>query len=223
MENVNYRSNLQIYFTKPVGIKCLPTDPFVDLLTDPFYRSRSTVIALAMGWLAGAFVFYVLHQHGPLSHELLYVGVAIAIGALWIHASTGMSLRYFFGCCQKRNVDQSSNRRKTAIATWEPSTSGPILAKVSIDATRVQEYIKEKREQTGAKITLTHVIGRILGTKFIFELIVSKRESCCIGTPKGRGHQWTHFIGQIYQKQNCRYLLLGVPRRRQKPCPKNGE
>jgi len=54
-------------------------------------------------------------------------------------------------------------RRKTAISTWEPSESGSIFAKLSVDMTNSLAYINKLRESKGTKITVTHLVGKAVG------------------------------------------------------------
>jgi len=89
-------------------------------------------------WLS---VFYYL-----IPTSLFWPIVAIGFGLLWIHASTGMSLR-----------------RKTAISTWKDSSSASIFAKLSVDMTNALAYIEKYRNETGTKITITHLVGKAVG------------------------------------------------------------
>jgi len=74
-------------------------------------------------------------------------GVLLTFMAWWfIWASSGMTLR-----------------RKLQIATWSEPSEGCIHAKMTFDATKVMEYIEEKRRKTGEHITLTHVVGKAMG------------------------------------------------------------
>lgn len=53
-----------------------------------------------------------------------------------------------------------STRRKLAIATWSAPREGNIYGKLTLDATKMNAYIKEVREKSGQKVTITHVVGR---------------------------------------------------------------
>ena len=55
-----------------------------------------------------------------------------------------------------------SLRRKLAIATWSAPREGNIYGKVILDARPALEYIKKLRQETGEKITLTHLITRAI-------------------------------------------------------------
>ena len=54
-------------------------------------------------------------------------------------------------------------RRKLAIATWRPSTDGRIYTRVAVDATALLAYVKQTRAETGARVTITHVVGAAMG------------------------------------------------------------
>lgn len=56
-----------------------------------------------------------------------------------------------------------SVRRKLAIATWAPPREGNIYGKLTVDASNALKYIEEKREETGLKVTMTHVVGAAIG------------------------------------------------------------
>lgn len=53
-----------------------------------------------------------------------------------------------------------STRRKLAIATWGAPREGNIYGKLTLDAGPVLAYIERVREQTGEKVTITHVVGK---------------------------------------------------------------
>jgi len=53
-----------------------------------------------------------------------------------------------------------STRRKLAIATWRGPREGNIYGKLNVDATAALAFIAEKREQTGQRITITHLVGK---------------------------------------------------------------
>ncbi len=59
-------------------------------------------------------------------------------------------------------MGKMSVRRKLAIATWSAPKEGNIYGKVTFDVTKVQEYLKELRDKTGEKTTVTHFVGRVL-------------------------------------------------------------
>jgi len=91
-----------------------------------------------------SFWLFVLYQFVPPT--VFWTIVFVGLGALWVHASTGMSLR-----------------RKTAISTWSPTDSSSIFAKLSVDMTNAQQYLNKLRDDTGTKITITHLLGKALG------------------------------------------------------------
>lgn len=97
-----------------------------------------------MGFTTVAFWTFVVYQFIPTG--LFWILFLVSFVGLWIHASTGMSLR-----------------RKTAISTWSQSESGSIYAKSSIDMTNSQIYINKLRDDKGLKITVTHLVGKAIG------------------------------------------------------------
>eukprot|EP01098_Paradermamoeba_levis_P006818 TRINITY_DN2837_c0_g1_i1.p1 TRINITY_DN2837_c0_g1~~TRINITY_DN2837_c0_g1_i1.p1 ORF type:complete len:299 (-),score=124.55 TRINITY_DN2837_c0_g1_i1:54-950(-) len=50
-------------------------------------------------------------------------------------------------------------RRRIQLATWKPSSEGNIYCKVSLDASKVVEWLKKQKEK-GNDITLTHIVGK---------------------------------------------------------------
>jgi len=97
-----------------------------------------------MGLTNAIFWLYLFHQILPST--VFWVCTFVSFGALWVHASTGMSLR-----------------RKTAISTWDSSSSGSIFAKLSIDMTNSLAFINKQRDDKGVKITVTHLVGKAVG------------------------------------------------------------
>jgi len=97
-----------------------------------------------MGITTVAFWLYVVYQFVP--SNIFWPGSFLLFAALWIHASTGMSLR-----------------RKTAISTWTQSEDGTIFAKLSVDMTNAQSFINTLRDDKGQKITVTHLVGKAIG------------------------------------------------------------
>jgi pyruvate/2-oxoglutarate dehydrogenase complex dihydrolipoamide acyltransferase (E2) component len=53
-----------------------------------------------------------------------------------------------------------SQRRKLAVASWRPSQDGRIYTRAEIDAGPMIEYAARLSEETGERITITHVAGR---------------------------------------------------------------
>jgi hypothetical protein len=51
-------------------------------------------------------------------------------------------------------------RRKLAIASWGDPREGNIYGKMTVDATSALAYIEQVREETGQKVTMTHVVGK---------------------------------------------------------------
>ncbi len=54
-------------------------------------------------------------------------------------------------------------RRKIAVATWRPARDGRIHARMEVDASAALAYLDRVREQTGERVTITHVVGAALG------------------------------------------------------------
>ncbi|MEY3015243.1 MAG: hypothetical protein RIT45_3978 [Pseudomonadota bacterium] len=57
-------------------------------------------------------------------------------------------------------MGKMTTRRKLAIATWSAPSEGNIYGKLTVDAGPALAYIERKREETGEKITITHVVGK---------------------------------------------------------------
>jgi pyruvate/2-oxoglutarate dehydrogenase complex dihydrolipoamide acyltransferase (E2) component len=51
-------------------------------------------------------------------------------------------------------------RRKLAIASWSSPKEGNIYGKVTVDATEALAYLEQVREETGERVTLTHLVGK---------------------------------------------------------------
>lgn len=60
-------------------------------------------------------------------------------------------------------MHKMSTRRKLAIATWGPPNEGNIYGKLTVDATEALAYLAHVRASTGEKVTLTHLVGKIVG------------------------------------------------------------
>ncbi|MCC7385276.1 MAG: 2-oxo acid dehydrogenase subunit E2 [Deltaproteobacteria bacterium] len=56
-----------------------------------------------------------------------------------------------------------SLRRKLAIATWAAPREGNIFGKITLDATHALRYLEELRVKTGEKVTITHLVGKVIG------------------------------------------------------------
>ena len=56
-----------------------------------------------------------------------------------------------------------SVRKKLAIATWSAPTEGNIYGKLVVDAQPALDYIASKREKTGIRVTMTHLVGAAIG------------------------------------------------------------
>ncbi len=53
-----------------------------------------------------------------------------------------------------------TTRRKLAIASWRPPREGNIYGKLTLDAGPAISYIDHLREETGEKVTVTHLVGK---------------------------------------------------------------
>ncbi len=54
-------------------------------------------------------------------------------------------------------------RRKLAIASWGSPSEANIYGKVTVDATEALAYLEHVREQSGEKVTITHLVGKAIG------------------------------------------------------------
>lgn len=54
-------------------------------------------------------------------------------------------------------------RQKLAIASWNAPMEGNIYGKVVVDATNALAYLEHLRKTTGAKVTITHLVGKAAG------------------------------------------------------------
>lgn len=56
-----------------------------------------------------------------------------------------------------------TTRRKLAIATWAAPNEGTIYGKLTVDATEALAYLAHVRATTGEKVTITHLVGKVVG------------------------------------------------------------
>ncbi|MCU0691588.1 MAG: 2-oxo acid dehydrogenase subunit E2 [Polyangiaceae bacterium] len=56
-----------------------------------------------------------------------------------------------------------SFRRKLAIATWSAPREGNIYGRITLDVTDSLRYMEQLRQETGEKITITHLVGKAAG------------------------------------------------------------
>ncbi|MBM66188.1 MAG: 2-oxo acid dehydrogenase [Myxococcales bacterium] len=56
----------------------------------------------------------------------------------------------------------NSTRRKLAIATWAAPREGLIYGSLSIDTTEAQRYIDYLRDESGLRVSITHLVGKAL-------------------------------------------------------------
>jgi pyruvate dehydrogenase E2 component (dihydrolipoamide acetyltransferase) len=54
-------------------------------------------------------------------------------------------------------------REKISIASYTPPREGAVHIKMEIDVTKTQQYIERIREETGERVTMTHLVGKSLG------------------------------------------------------------
>lgn len=71
----------------------------------------------------------------------------------------------------QRNVDlgpplKASAWRKIAIGTWPNSGDPSVYGIVEFDATKMLDYIQKVQSRTGERITITHFVGKAIGTCF---------------------------------------------------------
>lgn len=55
-------------------------------------------------------------------------------------------------------------RQKLAIASWAAPQEGNIYGKMTLDVTAALAYLDHVRATTGAKVTLTHLVGKAIGS-----------------------------------------------------------
>ncbi|MBU52516.1 MAG: hypothetical protein CL920_27795 [Deltaproteobacteria bacterium] len=55
-----------------------------------------------------------------------------------------------------------SLRRKLAISSWSAPKEGNIYGKLTVDATELLKYIQHIRDKTGNKVTITHLVGKVV-------------------------------------------------------------
>lgn len=60
-------------------------------------------------------------------------------------------------------MNYMTTRRKLAIATWGPPDEGNIFGKLTLDATEALAYLQHIRDTTGEKVTITHLVGKVVG------------------------------------------------------------
>lgn len=60
-------------------------------------------------------------------------------------------------------MQKMTTRRKLAIATWGPPDEGNIFGKLTLDATEALAYLAHIRATTGEKVTMTHLVGKVVG------------------------------------------------------------
>lgn len=57
-------------------------------------------------------------------------------------------------------TEPNSVRRKLAIASWSPPKEGNIYGKLTVDVSQAKAYLAWVREETGLKVTITHLVGK---------------------------------------------------------------
>lgn len=63
----------------------------------------------------------------------------------------------------------NSLRRKLAIASWRSPTEPNIYGRLTLDATEAIAYLRDVRQRTGQKVTITHLVGRAVGQALALE------------------------------------------------------
>ena len=53
-----------------------------------------------------------------------------------------------------------TTRRKLAIATWRSPREGNMYGKMTLDATNVLAHLEKVREESGVKVTVSHLVGK---------------------------------------------------------------
>ncbi len=56
-------------------------------------------------------------------------------------------------------MSKMSLRRKLAIATWSSPREGNIYGKLTVDATNAIAYLERVKQESGEKVTITHLVG----------------------------------------------------------------
>ncbi len=56
-------------------------------------------------------------------------------------------------------MSKMSLRRKLAIATWSSPREGNIYGKLTVDATKALAYLERIKQESGEKVTITHLVG----------------------------------------------------------------
>lgn len=64
---------------------------------------------------------------------------------------------------EEKNEEKISPWRNLASQIWKHPYDPSIYGFIEVDTTEMQKYIVRKREETGEKITITHIIGKALG------------------------------------------------------------
>ncbi|KAG6615901.1 2-oxo acid dehydrogenase acyltransferase catalytic domain protein [Phytophthora cinnamomi] len=69
----------------------------------------------------------------------------------------------FFALQLHLGPSRMSPRRKMMISTFGPPDSGMILGTLQLDMTKTNQYIAERRKESGCHLTITHIVLRALG------------------------------------------------------------
>jgi hypothetical protein len=65
--------------------------------------------------------------------------------------------------------ERNSVRRKLAIASWRGPREPNIYGKLELDATEALAYLRQVRERSAERVTLTHLVGRATGAALAAE------------------------------------------------------
>ncbi|DAZ97827.1 TPA: hypothetical protein N0F65_002497 [Lagenidium giganteum] len=108
--------------------------------------------------------------HSPLELASYAFQMVVALLALKsvglpsvLHYGVIGYLIVYFGMLLSLGPSHMSPRRRLMIATFGPPDSGMINGSLFCDVTQTMKYIDDKRAETDAHITLTHVVIRALG------------------------------------------------------------
>ena len=61
------------------------------------------------------------------------------------------------------NTPKCSPRRKVLMSIWKTPKEGNAYTRIDVEVTNALEYINKLKKESGTKITITHLVGKILG------------------------------------------------------------
>jgi pyruvate dehydrogenase E2 component (dihydrolipoamide acetyltransferase) len=62
---------------------------------------------------------------------------------------------------------RSERRHRIAAATWRAPSSGLLYGRVELDAGAALDYVRELSAATGARVTVTHLVGKAVGAALV--------------------------------------------------------